>query len=195
MSCSMTLSSMPKRGKYLPARSPPRPPRASETTVSTTRRSARDMAGGRHRPRTERPQRMRVGLTYSAGKSPPSSLVWSRSGSGCLSVGLKLWISWITLSKKLLECLIGVLISEDASGLLSVELVSGVINTSLDALVKGHTVGGNFVPEFLIDFQSEMSSHDIIVFGKIGVCVFCGVFAALPWFVVAHAVFSIKFLD
>ena len=40
-----------------------------------------------------------------------------------------------------------------------------------------------------------MSSHDIIVFGKVGVCVFCGVFAALPWFVVAHAVFREKFLD
>jgi len=97
--------------------------------------------------------------------------------------------------KELLECLVGVLIAEDTSGLLSVELVSWVVNTSLDALVKGHAVGGNFVPVLLVDWQSEMSSHDIIVFGKFGVCVFCGVFSALPWFVVAHAVFSKKFLD
>jgi len=97
--------------------------------------------------------------------------------------------------EELLVSLIGVLISEDTSSLLSIELVSWVVNTGLDALVKGHAVGGNFVPVLLVDWQSEMSSHDIIVFGKFGECVFCGVFPALPWLVVAHAVFRIKFLD
>ena len=53
--------------------SPPKPSRALEMTVSTSRRSARQMAGGRHRPFRLRPVRIRHERTYLASKSPPRS--------------------------------------------------------------------------------------------------------------------------
>ena len=51
------------------------------------------------------------------------------------------------------QYLIRMLISKDTSGLLSIELVSWVVNTGLDALVKSYTVGGNFVPVLLVDLK------------------------------------------
>merc|ERR1712121_430127 len=71
--------------------------------------------------------------------------------------------------KEGLEYLVAVLVPEDTASLLAVELVAGIVYSSLDALVKGHAIRGHFVPQLLVDGKRQMRCHDIVVLAQIGV--------------------------
>ncbi len=64
MSCSCSASVIPARGQYFPLNSPLRAVKASTTTFSTSRLSARVQVGGRDRPLMLRPVLTRVENTY-----------------------------------------------------------------------------------------------------------------------------------
>jgi len=110
-------------------------------------------------------------------------------GSGMDISGLEVMDLFNAPIEEVLEGLVAVLITEDASGLLSVELVAGVVHTSLDALVKGDTVGGDFVPVLLVQFFGQLTGHHIVVFGQVREVVRGREFAGLPWLRVTNTVF------
>merc|ERR1712121_159315 len=93
-----------------------------------------------------------------------------------VKVGLWVDISWAEvvdlldhIVKEGLEYLVAVLVPEDTASLLAVELVAGIVYSSLDALVKGHAIRGHFVPQLLVDGKRQMRCHDIVVLAQIGV--------------------------
>ena len=55
--------------------------------------------------------------------------------------------------------IIAVLIAEDAAALLAVELVAGVVDASLDALVERDAVRGDLVPVLLVQLEYAESTH------------------------------------